>query len=415
MLRFLGAAWISSIGSWFQPVAIAFLLARLAGPLSWALAIGLTTLPGVFLGPIAGVFADRFERRDYLVALDLLSAVFALLALLPVYLGHAWLGAACLSILALTAANRLYRPAHVALIPALFPDGGLDATPQEEYTPAQRRLLRNANVAYGFVFYAGGMLVGGGLAALVVGTVGPTWGFALNAASFVVSAALLLTVPRRWPTDAPGSVVRVLATFVRVIPAYPSFIPFYILSFAGTVPIYFLLGTAVTYTRALGQPPSFLGAIYAATGAGSLIGLALLLAKGEALEERPVLVALASSLSMPLFAALVFLINPLLALLAIGLADLVGTLGEVFVDNAVLRLVRVAYQGRVQGLNTWFVYLGQLAGAICAKLATHAGFTPMLYIGLSAWVVSLGVIGFYAWRVTRLPAPPGRPAVVSTS
>lgn len=74
------------IGSWMQTVAVAWLVFRSTGSGFYlGLAGGLSTLPSVFMAPIAGVLADRFDRRRIVMATQVLTALQAtVLALLVV-------------------------------------------------------------------------------------------------------------------------------------------------------------------------------------------------------------------------------------------------------------------------------------------------------------------------------------------
>lgn len=72
--RLWRAMLVSSLGDWVGFVAVAALVARLAGERLGALAVAgvmLTRLlPSVLFGPFAGVLADRYDRRRLMVAAD---------------------------------------------------------------------------------------------------------------------------------------------------------------------------------------------------------------------------------------------------------------------------------------------------------------------------------------------------------
>jgi len=62
--RFWLAGVISHLGNWFNYIAIFVLLTKLTGSggaVSWFLIAKF--IPTTFLGPAAGVFADRFSRK----------------------------------------------------------------------------------------------------------------------------------------------------------------------------------------------------------------------------------------------------------------------------------------------------------------------------------------------------------------
>jgi len=82
--RFWLAGVISNLGNWFNYIAIFVLLTKLTGSggaVSWFLIAKF--IPSTFLGPAAGVIADRFSRKAIMITSDLLR-VFIVLAFLLV-------------------------------------------------------------------------------------------------------------------------------------------------------------------------------------------------------------------------------------------------------------------------------------------------------------------------------------------
>src|SRR5215210_5260040 len=70
---------ISQTGDWFNSVALFTLLLRLTGTgeaIGYILIIKL--LPTFFVGPLAGVAADRFNRKTIMIATDLLRGLSVL-------------------------------------------------------------------------------------------------------------------------------------------------------------------------------------------------------------------------------------------------------------------------------------------------------------------------------------------------
>src|SRR5215211_9306023 len=74
---------VSLLGDWFEYIAVQTLVFQLTGSgLAAGLAIIASNLPSFFLIPIAGAFADRFDRRKIMIATDLARAGLALSLLL---------------------------------------------------------------------------------------------------------------------------------------------------------------------------------------------------------------------------------------------------------------------------------------------------------------------------------------------
>jgi MFS family permease len=77
--RFWLAGVISQLGNWFNYIAIFVLLTKLTGSggaVSWFLIAKF--IPSTFLGPAAGVIADRFSRKAVMITADLLRVLIVL-------------------------------------------------------------------------------------------------------------------------------------------------------------------------------------------------------------------------------------------------------------------------------------------------------------------------------------------------
>src|SRR5215475_6948451 len=79
---------VSIFGTWMQTLATSWLIYRLTGS---AFMLGLSTaalqLPMLVLSPIAGVLADRLDRRRLLIVVQLLAGVQALVLATLTYAG----------------------------------------------------------------------------------------------------------------------------------------------------------------------------------------------------------------------------------------------------------------------------------------------------------------------------------------
>ena len=69
---------ITLIGNWMQQLALGWLLLRLGGSATYlGLMAMFTQVPTIFLGPIAGVVADRYEKRSILRLIQVAAAAHA--------------------------------------------------------------------------------------------------------------------------------------------------------------------------------------------------------------------------------------------------------------------------------------------------------------------------------------------------
>jgi MFS family permease len=176
--RLYAAQLISFAGDWFATVALLGLALELTG-LAGLAALVLVLQTGGFAAasPIAGILADRIDRRRLLIAADLARVPVALGFLLARDTGTLWIAFVCVALLAVGAA--VFEPTSSAALPNLV----------------DRRRLPEANVLIGSAW--GTMLaVGAGLGGLVAVVLGRDIAFAINAASFAGSAWLIWGIRR---------------------------------------------------------------------------------------------------------------------------------------------------------------------------------------------------------------------------
>jgi MFS family permease len=184
-LRLLGAnrpfrlLWTARAVSFLgDSLALVALMLHVASTTGQALAVALLLLAGDFapalLGPLAGTVADRLERRAVLVGCELVQG--ALVVAIALWLPSLPLLLALVGLRAV--AGQAFQPASRAAVPALVAEGDLE----------------RANAAVG-VATNGGETLGPLLAALALPALGVRGVLLADAASFLVSAALLGFLP----------------------------------------------------------------------------------------------------------------------------------------------------------------------------------------------------------------------------
>src|SRR5436190_600407 len=129
-------------------------------------------LPIVFVGPIAGVFVDRWPLKPTLVSSDLIRAVLAVLLIPSTALWHVYIVLAALSCV-----SAFFGPAQTVTIRTHVPPNGLVAS--------------NALMQFAFM---GSRIVGPAAAGMLVGLFGPAICYAIDVLSFLVSASLIGSV-----------------------------------------------------------------------------------------------------------------------------------------------------------------------------------------------------------------------------
>ena len=173
-----GAQVVSYLGDWFAFVALAGLVEDVTDSrFLVSLVLVSMTIPGLFMSPIAGSFADRFDRRKILIVVSVLQAFAALLLLLHSAAGI-WITFVAQCLIAGLAA--FVGPSSSASVPNLV-DNDDD--------------LRKTNALFGSTW--GTMLaVGAALGGVFAAAFGRNAAFIANAISFVVAALLFSGVKR---------------------------------------------------------------------------------------------------------------------------------------------------------------------------------------------------------------------------
>ena len=129
--RLWNAMVLSSLGDWLGLLATTALAQQLSGgdyaTANFAIAgvFIARLLPAVFLGPLAGVIADRFDRRRLMVTSDILRA--ALYISIPIAHNYLWLYTATILVECVTL---FWSPAKEATVPNLVPREKLESANQ---------------------------------------------------------------------------------------------------------------------------------------------------------------------------------------------------------------------------------------------------------------------------------------------
>ncbi|WP_353850553.1 dTMP kinase [Solwaraspora sp. WMMA2056] len=129
---------VASFSDWLGLLATSvFAAAQVSGSAAQGAAFGgviaVRLLPALVLGPVAGVLADRFDRRYTMVICDLLRfALFASIPLLPMFgaSGAATVAWAAIAIFLIETITLIWIPAKEAAVPNLIPRARLEIANQ---------------------------------------------------------------------------------------------------------------------------------------------------------------------------------------------------------------------------------------------------------------------------------------------
>ena len=367
---------LSLIGTWLQQVAMSWLTYRLSGS---ALLLGFVTfcqyIAVLFIAPVAGVLADRVDRRRaLLITQSVMLAQAATLAVLSATgIVAVWHVAALALVLGCASAFDI--PLRHAMIARLV---------------EHRSELPNA-IALNSLLINCARVVGPALAGVLIAAVGEALCFGLNALSF--AAVLTALAMMRWPaahaTPAPRGWLHSWLEGVRSAFGFPPIR-------AGLLLIAAISGTIGTYSTLMpvfakdvfGGGARTLGILLSSAGTGALLS-ALYLASRHTTRglDRVILVAGAcASLAMLAFAHVSRFAFALPLLMVLG-AGLIAA--QASIQTLVQTLVEDDKRGRVMSLYT-MAFLGALpfgnllAGAIARYAGEDVAFTLNAALCLAA-------------------------------
>lgn len=384
--RLYAAQLISFAGDWFATVALLGLALELTGSASLA-ALVLVVQTGAFAvaSPIAGALADRFDRRRLLVAVDLARVPVALAFLLARDPGTLWVAFVAVALLAM--GGSIFEPTSSASLPNLV----------------EQERLPEANVLLGSAW--GTMLaVGAAVGGVVAATFGRDAAFVANAASFALSASLIVGIrrPLQEPVAPAGRPSLGLGTFGSSIGTAIAFarrsrlVASLLLSKTT-----FGVGTGVILMLAVFGHDVFragdagIGLLFAARGLGALIGPFLARAL-VGTEDRGLLVGIGSSLLVVTGSYAMFPLAPViwLAAVLVFVAHLGGGAQWMLSTYGLQRSTPDEIRGRVFSLDYGLVTLviaistlvaGVLADALEPRLAVWA-MVAFIALAGSVWL-----------------------------
>ena len=401
---------VSQLGDWLDNIALFALMLRLTGS---AQAVGLLFLaeflPGAIVGPFAGVVVDRLPRKLVLIASDIGRAVFVLLLLFVNGPEDLWLLYS--AVIAKTALASFFEPARSAIIPSL----------------CRREELVSANAISGATWSAM-LAIGAAIGGLVAGTLGVQAAFLLDAASFLLSAALIATVRvpdgGRWTVDGAttvaagsairGGITRGLAELREGLRYVFTHYELFWLTF--TKGLWSLAGGVLLLLTLFGRElfplgrdgAISIGLLYAARGIGTGIGPFLALrigGDGAQFMRRSIAVAFwITGLGYILLSG-----APTLALaaLCIFFAHIGGSVQWVFSTTLLQARAPDRLLGRVFATEYAAFTLATALSAFIAGTARDAGLSPrtLAVVFGCVFLVTGAVIAAALWRVRPEPAP----------
>lgn len=367
---------VSSAGDALVQVALVFAILHIGGTASdigYIVAVQMVTRVVFILA--GGVWADRLRRQFVMLASDILRAIVqAALAVLLVT-GHAHVLELGAGAVLYGAAQAFFGPASAGLVP--------ETVPQDQ--------LQQANALMGFS--RSFLSVGGPAAAgLLIAVFGPGLVFAMDAATFVVSAVSLARLKL-----APRSLTRRSSFRADLAAGWHELAkrPWYWLNLIThalwnfAIPAYSVLGPVIAAARLGGA--SAWGIISASWAAGAVAGGVI------SLRVRPRRPLIAGNLTLVLGALPMLALARPLSVWEIGIAAAFGSAGMIFLNTVwtatMQELIPDQVRSRVDSYD-WLISLVVMpAGyALVGPLAAGAGDAVTLIGAAAVLAIPSGLV-----------------------
>ena len=381
--RYLLASIVSITGTAITLVVLPILVYQRTGSaLQTALLTAIEVLPYIVLGLIAGPLADRVDRRRLMVTCNVINAVVMLSVPLAEAAGA--LTIAQIYVVALLGATTFvfFDAADFGALPALAGREGLVAA--ASLLQSARSLLLVITPAFG---------------ALLAATIGAAEALAVDAASFLVAGALLLTVRR--PFQGPRAPLRAtyradLAEGLRWLWQHRLVRALTLLGFGNSVGYGMVFGLTVVYgVRQLGLAPDDvrIGLLFSAGAVGGVLGAAVMPALRRRLHPARV-----SQIALAVTPLLILALTAATNFLAAAAAFLVWTwASQVTIVNGItyrMQVIPDALQSRVNVVGRMVAWGGQpfgatIGGAIASVASVRSAFL------LAAAIVALTAAAGY--------------------
>jgi MFS family permease len=359
----LASAATSRAGDFLYGVAVSVYVFDRTGSAAWVSAAALGRfLPSVLLSPLAGVVADRYERRRLMIAGDLAQLITMAALTVTAAVAAPVLLVVGLSTAAAAAAT-VQRACSSAMVQTVVPE--------DELAAANSLLNTVDTITFVVGPAAGGLL-------LLLGA--PAVAFGLNAATFAVSAAFLVAMRAHSSSTASTEQAGTLGELREGVAA-----------FLGNRTVVVLIGCVVAATvvygveivllvlvstELLGTGAPGLGWLLAASGAGGLAGAALSGRLAAAARPRIVIAVLVLLTGLPL-ASLSVVREPLVAYVVLLVEGAAIVALDILSETALQRGVAAEVLGRVSGLVLSLTAVGTAAGTLLAPVLVAAVGLPV--------------------------------------
>jgi MFS family permease len=332
---------VSQMGDWFDTIALYTIILNLTGSgRDIGLLLVARFVPSFLFGPISGVVADRFSRQRIMIVTDILRALVVLGFLFVRRADQLWI-VYVLTVLQL-GLSTFFEPAKTAAIPSIVED----------------RELVAAN-AISSVTWSVMLTLGAAIGGLITGWFGTNVAFILDAASYLLSAALIasISVQKRRKRERQkltvGRALGITETIegIRYVKDRPR-----VLALLLVKPAWGLGGGILTLLAVFGErifpvgksAATGIGVLFAARGIGTAVGpIVARRMAGEVDRRMQLWIGIAFLIAGVFYAAFGSATSFVVALIVLGVAHCGGSILWVFSTVLLQRTVDDKFRGRV--------------------------------------------------------------------
>jgi MFS family permease len=384
---------VSQMGDWFDTIALYTIILKLTGSgRDVGLLLVARFIPSFFFGPIAGVIADRFSRQRVMIVSDLLRTVVVLGFLFVRRADQLWI------IYVLTVfqlgLSTFFEPAKTAAIPSIVED----------------RELVAAN-AISSVTWSAMLTIGAAMGGLITGWFGTDVAFILDAATYLLSAALIasIRVPKRKKRErqklALGRLLGLKETLegIRYVKDRPR-----VLALLLVKPAWGIGGGILTLLAVFGErifpvgkdAAGGIGVLFAARGIGTAVGpIVARRIAGEGEKRMQASIGVAFLIAGIFYMAFGSATGFVFALVVLGIAHCGGSILWVFSTVILQRAVEDSFRGRVFAAELALLTLTMAASNyVTGELLDRFQISPRIVtIGIGLFFLMPGI----AWFLTQ--------------
>jgi MFS family permease len=391
-LFFIGQG-ISMIGNWMTMVATSWLVYRLTDSAFLLGVVGFAgQIPLFFMGPIAGVWVDRLNRRKVLVVTQVLAMIQSLALAVLAFSGHITITQIILLSLFQGFINTFDMPARQAFVVEIV----------------ETRQDLSSAIALNSTMVNGARLIGPFFAGLIIAAVGEAACFLLDGLSYiaVIISLLAMVLPQAlgraqrkhvWSELKEGFSYALGFTPIRAVLLLLSLVGLFGMSYSVLLPVF--------ASKILQGGPQTLGLLMGAAGVGAVVGVLQLAARRSVVGLGRVIAYTAAlfGVSLIAFAFSRMLWLSLLMMVLVGYSLMQQLAGS---NTFLQTIVQEDKRGRVMSFYTISIMgMTPLGSLFAGWLASRIGAPETLLISGIVCIAGAGVFFSRLGAMRKLVRP----------